>query len=149
MTTYIDIIFDHHKLNREHFIESMNNAGFDVNKKDLEALDEKLHASMFYSDNMFRIDFKGVYTELEQSSIDMAISIQYKGISINLDHPSNMIVHKIYFGSEQDIEDAVAVYIRNKDILDVHYMSEKAGKLGVLNEFQQFLENMNKVNLDN
>lgn len=148
MTTDIDIIFDHHKLDRKHFITAMNNSGIDVNKNDLEALDEKLHAPIFFTETMFRIYLKGVNTDLEQLSIDMGISIEYKGTIIKLDHPSNMIVHKIYFGTEQDREDAVAIFIRNKEILDFNYMNDKANKLGISSDFNQFLDDMKNVNLN-
>ncbi len=89
---------------------------------------------------MFRIDLKGVYSKFERQSIEMSKTVSVAGIQCKLDDPSNMIVHKIYFGSEQDYEDAIAVYIRNKEGLNIDYMRNKATELKILEKFESFLK---------
>lgn len=140
MTMDIDVIIDHKKLNYDDFVKHFKNQGFDINRSDLEALDEQIHGSFFEKDTMYRIDIKGVYSENERQSIEQAVLANFNGIEAVFDNPNQLIVHKLKFGSEQDYEDAVAVFYRSKSLIDLQLLSEFAKNLGMESELKQFLE---------
>lgn len=139
LTMDIDIIVDHTKLDREDFVNFLKSNNFDATLKDFEGFDEQTHCSIFYKDGMFRIDIKGVYTALERESIDKSIVGLYDGISIKIDNPQNIVLFKLKYGSEQDYEDALAVYIRNMEIINKEELKEKAKEMSVSDKLESFL----------
>ena len=140
VTMDIDIIIDHKLLDRPDFISYLRNNGFDANMSDLLAFDEGLHAPMFLKDGMFRIDMKGCYSGKEKESIAMAVLEDYNGIEIAVDHPQSIIIHKLLFGSQQDYEDALAVYIRNEEIIDHDWLRKKAEYYGITGLYDEFIQ---------
>ena len=141
-TMDVDIIVDHTKLDREDFVEYLQKNNFDASLTDLEGFDEKSHCSFFYKTGMFRIDVKGAYSELELESIDMAIDGIYNDIKLKINNPVNLILYKLQFGSEQDYEDALAVYIRNKERIDTNFLKEKAKRMNIENQLNLFLKDI-------
>ena len=140
LTMDIDIILDHTKLDRNDFVTHLKNQNFDISLADLEGFDLKEHCTIFYKTGMFRIDLKGVYTPSEKESIDMAIDGVYNNIQIKINHPINVILYKLKFGSEQDYEDALAVFIRNKERIDIELLEKKASKMKIMEELDSFLK---------
>ncbi len=138
-TMDIDIILDHTKLDREDFVNFLGKNNFDASLNDLEGLDEKSHCTFFYREGMFRIDIKGVYSNLEQESIDMAIEGIYNDIKLKIDNPVNIVLFKLKFGSEQDYEDALAVFIRNKERMDIEFLKEKSKKMNISKQLDSFI----------
>ena len=138
-TLDVDIILDHTKLNREDFIDYLRNDNFDASLTDFEGFDENSHCSFLYKTGMFRIDIKGAYSELELESIKMAIDGIYNDIKLKINNPVNLILYKLQFGSEQDYEDAFAVYIRNKERIDTNFLKDKARKMNIENQLNLFL----------
>ena len=143
-TMDLDIILDHTKLNREDFVAYLKKNNFDANLTDFEGFDEKTHCNVFYREGMFTIDIKGVYSELDAESIEMAVTGIYNGIKVKINHPVNIIAFKINFGSEKDYEDALAVYIQNFEMIDDAYLLEKADKMKIKKEMQQFLDQVHE-----
>lgn len=139
ITMDIDIILDHTKLNRKDFVNFLKKNNFDASLNDLEGLDEKSHCTFFYKEGMFRIDIKGVYSNLEQESIDMAIEGIYNDIKLKIDNPVNIVLFKLKFGSEQDYEDALAVFIRNKERIDIEFLKEKSKRMNISKQLDSFI----------
>lgn len=142
-TMDLDIILDHTKLDREDFIAYLQKNNFDANLNDLVGFDEKTHCNFFYREGMFKIDIKGIYSELDSESIEMAVTGIYNGIKLKVNHPANIIVFKISFGSEKDYEDALTVYIQNFEKIDDVFLLKKADKMKIKKEMQQFLNQVN------
>lgn len=139
-TDDIDIIIDHHKIDREHFIQYLRENGFDANISDLEALDENLHASIFLKDQMFRIDLKGKNTQKDQDSINGAVDAIFDTVPIKIDHPQSLVLNKLIFGSEQDFEDALAVYVRNPKLIDLDKLRTQAKIHGIEKITKEFIQ---------
>lgn len=139
ITMDIDIILDHTKLNRKDFVNFLQKNNFDASLNDLEGLDEKSHCTFFYKEGMFRIVVKGVYSNLEQESIDMAIEGIYNNIKLKIDNPVNIVLFKLKFGSEQDYEDALAVFIRNKERIDIEFLKEKSKRMNISKQLDSFI----------
>lgn len=142
MTMDIAIIVNHTQINKNDFIEYFQANDFDINRSDLDALDEQIHASIFEKNSMFRVDLKGVYSEIEQQSIELAIEANFNGIIARFDNPNQLIVHKLKFASEQDIEDAIAVYYRSQELIDLPLMQSLASTLGVSEKLDKFLDDL-------
>ena len=141
-TMVVDIILDHTKLDREDFVDYLQNNNFDASLTDLEGFEENSHCSFFYKTGMFRIDIKGAYSELELESINMGIDGVYNDIKLKINDPVNLILYKLQFGSEQDYEDALAVYIRNKERIDTNFLKNKALKMKIKNQLDLFLKDV-------
>ena len=144
MTMDLDIIIEHKKLNKQDFVQSLSQNGFDITLSDLEGLEEKSHCTFYPKNSSFRIDLKGNYTELETESIEMSIRTRYDSIDIQIDNPINFILYKLKFGSEQDIEDAYAVYAHNNDSLEDEEIIKRSKIIRVEEEIRNFLEKANE-----
>ena len=74
----------------------------------------------------------------------MSIRKRYDSIDIQIDNPINFILYKLKFGSEQDIEDAYAVYAHNKDSLEDEEIIKRSKIIRVEEEIRNFLEKANE-----
>ena len=139
-TMDVDIILDHTKLDRENFVTYLIENNFDASINDFEGFDEKTHCTFFYKTGMFRIDLKGVYSDLDAESIRMAVNGIYNGLEFKINNPANLILFKLKFGSEQDYEDALSVYIRHKEKIDHKFLEDKAVKMQIKSNLDMFLK---------
>ncbi len=144
MTMDLDIIIDHTELNRQDFVDSMSQNGFDITLTDLDGLDEKAHCTFYPKNSSFRIDLKGIYSILEKESIEMAIDFTFDEISVKIDNPINLILYKLKLGSEQDYEDALAVYAHNEENFKDEDLRIRAKNIGVENYIEKFLKEVKK-----
>lgn len=65
---------------------------------------------------------------------------KFNGIQLYVDRPENIIINKLLLGTEQDLEDAVSVFVRNYKTLDKDEMELLASKYSVLKEFISFVK---------
>ncbi|MCY3414882.1 MAG: nucleotidyltransferase [Candidatus Heimdallarchaeota archaeon] len=143
VTTDVDIIFDHRKVDRNNFIEYLQKNNFDITMSDMEILDDGMRASIFEKGDMFRIDMKGINGINEQRSIDLSLEIDFQGIKVKFDNPLNIVAFKLFFGSEQDFEDALAVYVRNQDIIEIDKLRKLCSELNVTDVLNELLDELN------
>jgi hypothetical protein len=94
---------------------------------------------------MFRIDMKGMYSQAEKESIEMALESVFNNVKVQINHPINIILYKLLFGSEQDYEDALAVYVRMKDFIDHDHLKKKAIQMELSSQLAEFLEIANEL----
>ena len=144
-TLDVDIILDHNKVNRKDFINYLQKNGFDATESDLAGFDLEELCTIFLKQGMFKIDLKGNYTDSEKRTIEMAIDSVYDNLAIKVSNPINTILHKLTIGSEQDYEDALAVYVRNSETLDLNLMKEIANKLGISKKLEEFLKDLDSI----
>lgn len=140
MTMDLDLIINHSKLKKQDFVNSMSNRGFDITLSDLDGLDEQSHCTFYPKNSSFRIELKGNYSRLENESIEMAIDFKFDEVEVKIDNPINMIPYKLKFGSEQDYEDALAVYAHNEDNFTDQDLQLRAKSIGVENLIDKFIE---------
>ncbi|MCG3257558.1 MAG: nucleotidyltransferase [Candidatus Heimdallarchaeota archaeon] len=148
MTNDVDIILNHEEIQREDFVRYLVKEGFDANLGDFDGFDEESHCSIFFKEGMFRIDIKGTYSDLDTESIEMATDEIFNGIPVKINHPINTILFKLKFGSEQDYEDALAVYVRNKEKIDHNFLAKKASKMKIKKELDSFIDEVNSYLMD-
>lgn len=139
-TQDIDIIIEHQKLDQQDFIQYLQKTHFDVFLADLEGFKEETHCTFYLKNSMMRIDIKGVYSSREQESIDMAFEFEVDNYKIKIDNPLNTILYKIKYASDIDYEDAMSVYVRYKDSIDMDLLFSKAKEMNIYNELSEFIK---------
>ncbi|MHA2031610.1 MAG: DUF6036 family nucleotidyltransferase [Candidatus Kariarchaeaceae archaeon] len=144
-TMDIDVILDHSKIDPTPFLETMNDRGFDANRDDLLGFEEKIHVSIFHKKTMFRIDFKGAYTEKELISIKEAVEVSYQGHLMKIDNPINLIVNKLLFGADFDLEDVISVLENYPELKSNKVLLDRLKEFNVLEKFQQLLTDLSKI----
>jgi hypothetical protein len=135
-TQDIDIIVSHKDLDVQDFANFFRSNDFFVDAEGLRsAFAERAHATILDKQSLLRIDLKGAYSASEQDSLTHRRKQQFHDHFIFIDSPENLIAHKLLFGSEQDFQDALAVFARTEEILDTERLNKMISSLGVEKEF--------------
>lgn len=148
-TEDIDIIIDHEKLDISDFVKYLKEKNFSADESDFGGFLQKDHCTIFYKEGLFRIDIIGIYSLDNKISVNEAIEIGFHGINIKIDSPESLIAHKLNFGSQQDIEDAYSVLIRNKERINIKKLRNHSERLKVLNKLEKLLKSINYRPTDN
>jgi hypothetical protein len=146
-TQDIDIIIDHRKLNINDFVLYMNENGVSCSEEDLtQAFSSKQHSNInFYHNTPFRLDIKGIYSELEEVTLKESKEQEWEDMILYIDDIHNLIVHKLRFGSQQDQEDALAILVRNYEHIDQKKLYLKARRLNVKADLEKLLNKVKKT----
>jgi hypothetical protein len=139
-TMVIDIIINHEQIEVSEFVNTLQSVGFDISINDMKNLEEQLHVSFFCKENMFRIDMKGIYEEKDREAITEAIIVEYKGRQIPIDSPVNLVLNKLIFGSEKDMEDAISVIEAHPEIKTSQTLKDRAKLYGVDNKLSELIK---------
>jgi hypothetical protein len=142
-STYdIDIIIDHKKLKIPDFVDFIVEQGMKTSEYELqEGFKELSHATIFTMDSPFyRVDLRGIYSSLDRETIEKAEKVKFKGQKINFASPETLIAHKLYYGSDRDLEDALVVFIAQERSLDLDYLILLSSKLGVGKKLERLIE---------
>lgn len=139
-TQDIDFIIEHKKLDKPDFISYLQENDFDATLIDLDGFEEKSHCTFYIKGSSMRIDIKGVYSSQEQESIDMALDFEVDDFKIRIDHPLNTILYKIQYDSDIDYEDAISVYVRYKDSIDMDFLFTKAKEMNIYDDLTEFIK---------
>ena len=119
--------------------------GFLTSETDIiSALREKSHCTIDYKEPPYRIDLKGAYGEKEESTLNHSNELEYLGLKVMIQSPEDAIANKLLFGSEQDLKDALSIYVRQLDLLNKEYLDEICSKLGVLNKLKELISKADK-----
>jgi len=110
----------------------LNSKGFLASEKDIiTALGEKTHCTIDFKEPPYRIDLKGVYGSSEEWTLKRSKELKYLGLRVRVQSPEDAIAGKLLFGGEQQVEDALAIYVRQLPALDQKYLKEACKRLGV------------------
>lgn len=143
-TMDIDIILKLEGGERKQLVDFLTDNGFDINEKDLKnAIEESSHSTAFFQDSIFRLDIKGIYDDFDRLTLERREKISFEGAELYVATPEDTVLNKIRFGSDRDIEDAESIWFR-QDNLDKRYMERISKKLGIKEEYQNFVESLNK-----
>ncbi len=119
-------------------IEFLRDEGFFADEEDLRAaLSEGSHCSILDRETMFRLDVKGVYTEMDRRTLRNGEVLEHDGVEIRIASPEDTIANKLVFGRERDWEDALGIHARQKGELDEEYLEEVCEELGVTDELER------------
>lgn len=133
----VDVIAEFRTRDAARLVEAFARRGFRVSREDIEAaLLERGHFSISDLQSDYRIDCKGAYTVHERRALAERRRVRLGRTSTYIDAPENLIVTKLLFGSEQDVLDAEAVYVRQRPRLNLRCIAARARGRGVLGKWK-------------
>ncbi len=119
--------------------------GFFCDPRDMiEAFREKTHFSAEVKSSLFRLDIKGVYDSNAKITMKNRRKVEYEGLKMYVASPEDTIANKLLYGSDQDIEDAEGIYVRQKEKLDTEYLEERCKSMGVLERLEDLIGEVEK-----
>ncbi|MFX0065553.1 MAG: nucleotidyltransferase [Candidatus Hermodarchaeota archaeon] len=139
-TTYdIDIIVNQDQLDVEEFVEFLNSKDFIISVHDIKtAFKKKTHSYIrLHGQALYRIDLQGIYTQENRETIKTAKAVTYSGQTIQFGSPENIIAFKLKHRSERDLEDALVVFMAQREKLDWKYLSSLCSRFRVEKELQE------------
>lgn len=145
-TMDVDIIVRPDKDKLAALVSCLKETGFLVDLDDaLSALKERSHFSAQDCVSILRLDIKGVYSKMDEKTIERRMTIRHHGVKMFVETPEDLIAAKLVFGSEQDVRDAEGVYIRQKKKLDLAYLEEACKANGVLKGYRAMLKRLKEI----
>jgi hypothetical protein len=142
-TTDVDIIINFDKTHPETIGNSLRKEGFDVTLADIQkALTEKSHFTVFDAKSPYRLDVQGVYNPLDEARFNGRRKSALFGEQVWVESPEDLIIAKLVYGSPQDLEDDLAILIRQKSKLDINYLKRQATKNKVTSKLRKLLESI-------
>lgn len=138
-TMDVDVVVDRDEAKLMKLAEILKAEGFDVREYDVkEAIRESGHFSIF-GEYGLRIDFK-VAKPNEKDEFNRVVAVRLWNKRTYLPKIEDLVVNKLIFGSEQDINDVKGILWRQKDKVDYDYLREQARKKGVLNKLNKLAD---------
>ncbi len=130
-TTDVDVIavIDARKIPK--IVTGFQRAGFFASAQDM-------HDALVGS--TYRIDLVPSSTAAHRETLKTKRRIAWRGRRLPMAAPEHTIVMKLRWGSDQDLEDALAIYLRQKEELDVRTMKAFARRQGVSRELEDLTE---------
>lgn len=131
-TTDVDVIAAMEPRNIPTIVERFRRAGFVASAQDLhDALVEGGHVTVHDTRSVYRIDLVPARTEAHREALRTKRRVAWRGRRLPFAAPEHTIVMKLRWGSEQDLEDALAIYVRQRKRLDLRAMRALARRNGV------------------
>lgn len=140
-TVDIDLIVQLDEPEIEAFTSYLQSQEFDIAEDNLtDALAENSHCTVFVDKSLLRLDIQGVISKFDRMTLERAITVNHLGTSIRLGTVEDTIINKILFEGEQDLRDALGIFIRSSENLDYRYIEETCALLGIKDKWTAFLE---------
>lgn len=144
-TTGIDLIVTMKTAEMGPFVAFLSSHGFHARLEDLTAaLKEGSHCTFFYGRSLLRLDIQGVVSEFDRMTLERAVKVNHLGTAVRLATAEDTLVNKVLFQGEQDLRDALGIYVRNKDKLDFPYIESTCRLLGIENKWKSFVRKATK-----
>jgi hypothetical protein len=106
--------------------------GFLVSAEDLhDALTEAGHVTIQDRRSVYRIDLVPASTPGHREALRAPRRVSWRGRRLPFAAPAHAIVMKLRWGSDQDLEDALGIYLRQKRHLDLPALRSLARRNGV------------------
>jgi hypothetical protein len=139
-TTDVDIIIDFGKTDPVKTGDSLRKEDFEVQQTDIQkALSERSHFTVFDRKSPYRLDIQGVYNNLDEASLGGRRKSELFGERAWIESPEDLIIAKLVYGSSQDLEDALAILIRQKPALNMTYLVGQPAKNKVSSKLRKTL----------
>ncbi len=122
-TTDVDVIalIDPGKIPK--IVAGFRRAGFVASAQDLhDALVKGGPVPIHDTRSVYRIDLVPARAEAHREALRTKRRVAWRGRRLPFAAPEHTIVMKLLWGSEQDLEDALAIYLRQKERLDLRAM---------------------------
>lgn len=144
LTMDIDVIINILPVERdliEKLVSSFDKKELDVLYSEIiTALEEKGHFSVFDKNSPFRIDMKSTFTELDRIALKNKRKLRIFDLETWIEDPCDLIIAKLIYGSQQDIEDVVSVLLDLKEELNFEYLYKRAKEEGVYDQLLKLMD---------
>lgn len=131
-TADVDVIADYRERDASRMADAFRRQGFTVSSEDLrESSAEGSHCTVHDSRSEFRVDLAPAKRPAAKDAIRHLVRVRWRGIMLPIADPEHTIVMKLVYGSDQDVEDALGILVRQRGRLDVRRMREFADGHGV------------------
>ena len=132
-TADVDVIADYREADAPRMADAFRRQGFRVSPEDLrDAVAERSHCTVHDTRSEFHLDLAPAARPMAKDAIRHAVRVRWRDIILPIADPEHTIVMKLAYGSEQDVEDALGIFVRQRKRLDVRRMREFARRQGVL-----------------
>jgi len=132
-TTDVDVIVDYGEGGVDSLAEAFRRQGFRVSADDLrDALAEKSHCTVHDARSEFHLDLVPAAKPTAKDAIRHSVSVRWRNTILPIADPEHTIVMKLVYGSEQDVEDALGIYVRQRKRLGLRRMRQFARRQRVL-----------------
>jgi len=129
----VDLIADVRPSQVSTVCASLRRRGFFASEEDLRAaIVEGGHCMFEDRRSALRIDLVPATDPSARHALRDRVELRWHGIPVAIAGPEHTIVMKLKFGSEQDIEDALGIYVRQTDRIDLRRMRRFARQQRVL-----------------
>jgi len=137
-TTDVDAIVNYREEDAARLAESFRRKNFQVSAEDLrDARAEGAHCTVHDTLSAFRVDIAPASRPRAMDAIRHAVRVRWRGISFPIADPEHTIVMKLVYGSGQDIEDALGIYVRQRKRLGLRRMRQFASRQRVLENLRE------------
>jgi hypothetical protein len=132
-TSDVDVIVDYRAEDVPGLAKAFGRLGFVVSAQDLkDALAEESHCTVHDPRSGFHLDLAPALRSAATDTIRRAIRVRWRGATLPIANPEHTIVMKLVYGSDQDVEDALGILVRQRGRLDRRRMRDFARNQGVL-----------------
>lgn len=131
-TTDVDVIVDYREEDAPRLAESFLRKNFQVSAEDLrDARAEGTHCTVHDTLSAFRVDIAPASRPRAKDAIRHSVRVRWRGITLPIADPEHTIVMKLVYGSDQDAEDALGIFVRQRKRLKMRRVREFANRQGV------------------
>ncbi|MBI5228047.1 hypothetical protein HY988_05650 [Candidatus Micrarchaeota archaeon] len=124
--------------------DCLKNNGFQVRDYDItEGYKDKTHFNAYLPDHPFRADFSWGKSSLELAGFKRAKQKEIFGIKAWMEEPEDIIIAKLVYGSQQDLDDALAILLEQKT-LDMKYLQKRAIEENVEKNLEELIRESKK-----
>jgi len=132
-TEDVDVLVAFRDADVPRLLSELRGRGFRTSELDLRAaLAEGEHCTIDDTRSEYRVDLSSAATASARHALRHRVAIRFRGLELPMARPEHTIVMKLRFGSDQDIEDAMAIYLRQNDRMDRRLLTSFAARQGVL-----------------
>ena len=127
----MDVIVDYREEDAPRLAESFRRRKFQASAEDLrDARAEGAHCTVHDTLSAFRVDIAPASRPRAKDAIRHSVTVHWRGSSFPIADPEHTIVMKLVYGSEQDVEDALGIYVRQRRRLGTRRMRQFAKRQG-------------------
>ena len=131
------MIVDYGEGRADSLAEAFRRQGFRVSTDDLrDALAEKSLFTVHDARSEFHLNLVPAARPTAKDAIRHSVSVRWRNTMLPIADPEHTIVMKLVYGSEQDVEDALGIYVRQRKRLGLRRMRQFASRQGVLDDLR-------------
>jgi hypothetical protein len=105
------------------------------------------HCSVFDNETILRLDIKTPTRKLEEEALQNKTNVTIFGEETFIQIPEEVIIAKLLYASDQDIDDAYSIILRLKKELNYELLRRLAERESVIEELENLLKQSEKIDV--